>query len=426
MVRQGLLSTHRNFELLLLLVSGAFVLLAYESLDRSPVELPVNADRIFIQFTATVIAGHVALRVLCPKAPAQVYAIAMMLAAIGLVFVMRLAPEEAGDQVNWVTIGVVLMSLTLAAGRRYELLRRYKYSAAFLALVLLFVTGVFGTTINGARLWLTFGGFTIQTTELIKVGLIVFLASYLADEASVLSMPRLRVGNRTYSALPYLLPLLATWFATIAALALLRDLGSVAILLLLGTAALYIATGRAMYVVMGVLLVAATGALGYMLFDHAQVRIDTWLNPLDTPLGAGYQSSQAMFAIQAGGVTGEGVGMGTPDIIPAAPTDYIYSAIAEELGLIGAVSVILLFALLVVAGMRIALLCREPFGRMLAATISLLIGIQAVVIIAGNLRLVPTTGITLPLVSYGGSSIVVNMVLLGLLLAIAERASRRT
>ncbi len=426
MVRQGLLSTHRNFELLLLIVSGAFVLLAYESLDRSPVELPVNADRIFIQFTATVVAGHLALRVLCPKAPAQVYAIAMMLAAIGLVFVMRLAPEEAGDQVNWITIGVVLMSITLAAGRRYELLRRYKYSAAFLALVLLFVTGVFGTTINGARLWLTFGGFTIQTTELIKVGLIVFLASYLADEASVLSMPRLRVGNRTYSALPYLLPLLATWFATIAALALLRDLGSVAILLLLGTAALYIATGRAMYVVVGVLLVAATGALGYMLFDHAQVRIDTWLNPLETPLGAGYQSSQAMFAIQAGGVSGEGVGMGTPDIIPAAPTDYIYSAIAEELGLIGAVSVILLFALLVVAGMRIALLCREPFGRMLAATISLLIGIQAVVIIAGNLRLIPTTGITLPLVSYGGSSIVVNMVLLGLLLAIAERASRRT
>jgi cell division protein FtsW (lipid II flippase) len=426
MVRQGLLSTHRNFELLLLIVTGAFVLLAYESLDRSPVELPVNADRIFIQFTATVIAGHVALRVLCPKAPAQVYAIAMMLAAIGLVFVMRLAPEEAPDQANWITFGVVLMSITLAAGRRYELLRRYKYSAAFLALVLLFVTGVFGTTINGARLWLTFGGVTVQTTELIKVGLIVFLASYLADEASVLSMPKLRVGNRSYSALPYLLPLLATWFATIAALALLRDLGSVAILLLLGTAALYIATGRAMYVVVGVILVAATGALGYMLFDHAQVRIDTWLNPLDSPLGAGYQSSQAMFAIQAGGVTGEGIGMGSPDIIPAAPTDYIYSAIAEELGLIGAATVVLLFAMLVIAGMRIALLCREPFGRMLAATVSLLIGIQAVVIIAGNLRLIPTTGITLPLVSYGGSSIVVNMVLLGLLLAIAERASRRT
>lgn len=426
MVRQGLVSTHRNLELLLLVASGLFVLLAYQSLDRSPVELPGNAERIFIQFTATVVAGHLALRVLCPHAPAQVYAIAMMLAAIGLVFVMRLAPVEAQDQVNWISIGVALMAVTLLAGRRYELLRRYKYTAAFVALLLLFVTGIFGTTINGARLWLTIGGTSIQTTELIKVGIVVFLASYLADEASVLSMPSLRVGNRTYSTLPYLIPLLATWFATIAALALLRDLGSVAILLLLGTAALYIATGRSRYVVAGVLLVAATGALGYLLFDHAQVRIDTWLSPLDSPLGAGFQASQAMFAVQAGGVTGEGIGMGSPEVIPAAPTDYIYSAIAEELGLIGAASIVMLFALLLVAGMRIALLSREPFGRMLAATISLLIGIQAVVIIAGNLRLIPTTGITLPLVSYGGSSIVVNMVLLGLLLAIGERASRRS
>ncbi|MDZ7728131.1 MAG: FtsW/RodA/SpoVE family cell cycle protein [Dehalococcoidia bacterium] len=406
------------------MASIGFAYLGWQALETAAFTLPADTQAILTQFAITALAGHLALRVACPEAPGQPYAVAMMLAAIGLIFVFRLAPEETQDQANWISLGTVLLVAGVVAGYRYEVLRRYKYTAALGALFLLFVTGLFGETINGARLWIHVAGNSVQTTEFIKVGLVIFLAGYLADQASVLSMPRLRFGGRSYSALPYLVPLLVTWFAMIAALALLRDLGSVALLLGLAAGAIYIATGRLRYLVWSVAILVLTGAAGYLLFDHAQVRIDTWLDPFESPQGAGFQTAQSTFAIQAGGITGEGLGQGRPGVIPAAPTDYVYSAIAEELGLVGALAVVALFALLVVSGLRIALRSRDTFGAMLASCISLLIGIQALIIIGGNLRLIPTTGITLPLVSYGGSSIVVNLILLGLLLGIAQRSWR--
>lgn len=415
-------SGSRNAELVLVAAAIAFVTLGVRALELTDVALPEVRDRIVIQFAATVLAGHLLLRLFAPEAPAQVYAIAMLLAAIGMVFVLRLAPDEAQDQVNWITVGVVFMGIGAFGARWYRQLRRYRYTAAAISLALLMATGVLGDTINGARLWITVGGQSVQTTELIKVGLVVFLAGYLADEASVLSMPRLRFGNRTYTALPYLLPLILTWAAMLAALALLKDLGSVALLLLLAVSAVYLATGRVMYLAAGAVVLVSTGALGYVLFDHAQLRIDTWLDPLGSPLGSGYQTTQAMFAIQAGGITGAGPGLGQADVIPAVATDYVFSAIAEELGLAGALAVVTLFGLFVVAGLRVSLRTEDPFGRMLTACIALLIGIQAAVIIAGNLRLIPTTGITLPMVSYGGSSVVVNLFLVGLLMGIAHDA----
>ena len=307
------------------------------------------------------------------------------------------------------------------AARDYPRLRAYKYTSALLAVLLLVATGLFGTTINGARLWFTIAGQTVQSTELIKLFLVVFLAGYLADEASVLASPRLRFGGRSYSALPYLLPLLATLFIAIAALALLKDLGSIALLLLLTIGALYVATGRLSFVVGGLLLLASTGVFGYFAFDHARVRIDVWLDPFATADSSGYQTVQSLYAIQAGGVTGEGLGLGQPDTIPAATTDYIFDSIAEELGLAGALGVVLLYILLLFAGFRISLTMPDEYGRLLTAIISLLIATQAAVIIAGNLRIIPTTGITLPFVSYGGSSLIVNFVLLGLVLGISNR-----
>lgn len=427
MVIRGIVARQRNIELLLLAGGIGFVLLGEMALEAAAFTLPEGTDRIVLQFVITALAGHFALRWCCPDAPGQIYAIAMMLAAIGLIFVIRLAPDAAADQANWITVGTFLLVVTTAVGQRYDILQRHKYTAAVLALGLLVVTGLspLGVTQGGARLWINLGGYTVQSTEIIKVGLLIFLAGYLAQEASVLSMPRVRFGGRTYSSLPYLLPLAGVWFAMMMMLGLLRDLGSVALLLLLAVAAIYVATGLFRYVVAGMGLLALTAAAGYTLFSHAQVRIDMWLDPTQDPLGAGFQSSQSTYAIQAGGITGEGLGMGTPEIIPAAPTDYIFSAIGEELGLVGALCVVLLFGLLVVAGLRVALAAQDSFGQMLAACIALMTGIQALVIIAGNLRLIPTTGITLPFVSYGGSSLVVNLVLLGLLMAIAQRASRR-
>jgi cell division protein FtsW (lipid II flippase) len=208
----------------------------------------------------------------------------------------------------------------------------------------------------------------------------------------------------------------------IAALALLRDLGSIALLLLLVMGSLYVATGRLRFVAGGLALLAFTGVFGYFAFSHVQARVDVWLHPYEDAAGVGYQTVQSIYAIQAGGVTGEGLGLGQPDAIPAATTDYIISAIAEELGLAGATGVVLLYVVLLFAGLRIALDARDDYGRLLAASIAMLIAIQAAVIIAGNLRVIPTTGITQPFVSYGGSSLVINYALVGLLLGISNRA----
>ena len=417
-----MVSRERNFELAMILAGLGFIAIAWRALDASQFVLPSGTQRIVTQFAISALAGNVGLRIVAPHASAQAYALACFLAAVGLVFVIRLIPDSAQDQVNWITVGALAFVAFAWLGTRYQFLRRYTYTAGAAALAILVVTGVFGTTINGARLWITVGGQTIQTTELIKLFVVLFLAGYLAERGTVLATPTLKFGGRTYSSLPYLVPLLGLLLAAIAALALLKDLGSIALLVLLAVSLLYVSTGRARYLVWGLVLLAATGFAGYLAFDHAQLRIDTWLNPNEDPGGSGYQAMQATYAIQAGGITGEGLGLGQPDSIPAAATDYVFSAVAEELGLAGAIGVVLLYLLLLFAGLRAALVAPDAYGRLLTAGISLLIAIQAAVIVAGNLRIIPTTGITLPLISYGGSSIVVNFALLGLLAGISARA----
>jgi peptidoglycan glycosyltransferase len=397
----------------------AFIALAWKALDAAQFAMPAGSTRIIVQFLAVVAAGHVGLRFVAPDAAPQPFAIAMLLVAVGLAFVTRLAPDVAQNQANWATLGVMVMLATTWYAKRYQRLKQFTYTAAALAVATLVITGLFGTTIYGARLWITVAGQTVQTTEFIKLFLVFFLAGYLADEASVLAAPRMRFGGRDYSALPYLIPLALTWLIAMLAVALLKDLGSVMLLLMLAIGALYIATGRLRFVIGGVVLLAIALTLAYFVFGHVKTRVDVWLDPEADAQGTGYQTLQSIYAIQAGGVTGEGLGLGEPDRIPVAPTDYIFSAISEELGLAGAFGVSLLFVTLLFAGLRIALGVPDDYGRLLAASIALLIAIQAAVIIGGNLRIVPTTGITLPFVSYGGSSLVVNFALIGLLLGIS-------
>lgn len=416
-------SRSRNGELLLLSGSVAFLLLAWRALDAAGFAMPSSSGRILAQFVVSAAAGHVALRLVAPRAAAQPYAIALMLCAVGLAFITRLVPSVAVSQANWVTLGIVLMVVSAAAGQRYRLLRRYRYTAALVALAILVATGLFGTTINGARLWFRIAGQNVQSTELIKLFLVVFLAGYLADFGGALAAPRLRLGARTYSALPYVVPLVLTLLVAMAMIALLKDLGQIVLLIVLSMAMLYVATGRTVFIVGGFVLLGLSLVFGYFAFDHARTRIDVWLDPYADASGAGYQSLQAMYAIEAGGVTGEGLGVGDPEAIPIVSTDYIFSAIAEELGLAGAAGVLLLYLLLLVASFRVALSAPDDFGRLLATCIGLLLAIQAAVIVGGNLRLIPTTGITLPFVSYGGSSLVVNFALLGLLIGISNQAS---
>jgi cell division protein FtsW (lipid II flippase) len=423
-VGAGLRSGERNAELLLLGASIAFILIAERALDGAAVTVPSGFRGILTQFLVAMILGHVAIRFLAPDASRVPYAVAMLLTAVGLAFVARLEPGVAQDQSLWATLGVVVMVGGIVVGQRYRMLRSYRYTAALVAVLLLLITGIFGETINGARLWINVAGQSVQTTELIKIFMLIFLAGYLADSAGVLAAPRLTFGGRSYSALPYLVPLALTLLVAVLALGLLKDLGTIALLMLVTIGALYAATGRLVFVAGGVALLAVTGWLGYQLFDHVETRIDVWLNPFDDALGSGFQTSQALYAIQAGGITGEGLGQGSPDSIPAVPTDYIFSAIGEELGLAGALGVILLFVLLLFAGLRIAVRAPDDYGRLLAFSIALLIAVQAFVIIAGNLGLIPTTGITLPFVSYGGSSLVVNFALIGLLLGISDASAK--
>lgn len=419
-VGAGLRSGERNAELFLLAASAAFIFLAERALDGAAVTLPSGFRGILTQFIAVMILGHIGLRVLAPRASRFPYAVVMLLTAIGLAFVARLSPDTAQDQALWVMLGVVLMLGGVVVGRRYRVLRSYRYTAALIAVALLFLTGVFGTTINGARLWIEVAGQSIQTTELIKIFMLVFLAGYLADSADVLAAPRLTFAGRSYSALPYLVPLALTLLVAVLALGLLKDLGTIALLLIVTIGTLYVATGRTLFVVGGVLLLALTAVVGYRLFSHVETRIDVWLHPFDDVEVTSFQAAQGFYAIEAGGVTGEGLGRGMPDSIPAVPTDYIFSAIGEELGLAGALGVVLLFVLLLFAGLRIAVRAPDDYGRLLAFSIALLVGVQAFVIIAGNLGLIPTTGITLPFVSYGGSSLVVNFILIGVLLGISD------
>lgn len=417
-------SRERNTEFLLLAGAAGFILLAWRAMDAAGTTMPASSGRILSQFLASALLGHLGLRLVTPRAAGQPYAISLLLSAIGLAFVTRLVPTVAQAQANWITAGVVLMVISAGAGGRYQLLRRYKYTAALVAVLLLLATGLFGTTINGARLWLRIGGQNVQTTELIKLFLVVFIAGYLADFGGLLAAPRLRFAGRTYSALPYVIPFVATLLAAMMMIALLKDLGQIVLLILLAVAMVYVATGRLVFVLGGVVLLGLSLVLGYFAFNHARARIDIWLNPYEDASGGGYQTLQALYAIQAGGVTGEGLGLGDPTAIPIVSTDYIYSAIAEELGLAGALGVALLYVLFLYAGFRVALSATDDFGRLLAACIALLLAIQAAVIIAGNLRLIPTTGITLPFVSYGGSSLVVNYMLVGLLLGVSNRANQ--
>ncbi len=412
-------SASRGAELGLLIAPVALVLLGWRSLEASGVALPSGTGRIVTQFLLTAFAGHAGLRVFTPHAAPVLYPVAMVLAATGLIATLRLAPSSAGDQAHWISLGTAAMVTAAALRDQVWRLRTATYTSAAVAAALLVLTGIAGTTINGARLWFSVGGQLVQTTELIKLLVVVFLAGFLSRHGPALGSWSTRLGGRRYSALPVAAPLVLALSFLLGTLALLRDLGSVALLLALTTTGLVLATGKAWLAAIGLGLLVVVGAAGYVTFDHVEERVDVWLDPHADPLGSGFQTLQSSYAIAAGGVTGEGWGRGSPQSIPAASTDYVFSAVAEELGLLGAAAVIALYVTLAFGGLRVALDARDGFQRMLAALASLLIASQAAIIIAGNLRLIPTTGITLPFVSYGGSSLVVNFVLVGLVLAIS-------
>jgi cell division protein FtsW (lipid II flippase) len=305
-------------------------------------------------------------------------------------------------------------------------LRRYKYTWAAAGVGLLLLTFVFGTEINGQRLTLVLGPLSGQPTELLKVILVVFLAGYLSENRALLVEQDTRLGPLRLPPLPYLAPMVAMWAIALGIVVIQRDLGAALLFFGVFLAMLYIATGRLSLVIIGFVLFLLGSALMAMLFDHIRTRIDIWVDPFADPLGAGFQVVQALHAFARGGLLGVGLGAGLPEIagrppIPEVHTDFPLAALGEELGIVGVVAILGLYLVVVERGLRIGAAAADDFRSLLAVGLALVVGVQAFIIAAGNLKVLPLTGVTLPFISYGGSSLLANALVIGLLLALSDK-----
>lgn len=358
-----------------------------------------------------------------PNCDSYIMPLTAFLLSVGMVILYRLTPTLAEKQFYWILVGLALFVVTTLVFKDYEKLSNYKYLYILAGLLLLLISIVFGKATNGATSWIVIGGFSFQPSELVKVFMVLFLASYLDENRDLLI-----VGNRTTMgfAIPsfkYLGPLVIMWGMSLALLVLQKDLGTALIFFSTFMAMIYISTSRISYVVGGMLLFILGAYVSYKLFGHVRVRFVIWLNPWKDITGGGYQIVQSLFAIGSGGFFGTGLGLGFPKMIPVVESDFIFSAISEEMGLFGAVGLILVYIFLVYRGFKVALANRSDFGTLIAAGLTALLAIQAFVIIAGVSKLLPLTGITLPFISYGGSSIIVNFIIIALLLNISGKDS---
>jgi cell division protein FtsW (lipid II flippase) len=348
-------------------------------------------------------------------------ALAVVLAALGLAMVARLSPDLAHRQQLWLLLS---LGLALVAGPAFTQFRRFaafKYLWVVASLALFGLLILFGVEINGARLWIKVGPIQYEPIELIKLCIVLFLAAYLAEMADVIAAARawsLRAN------LKYLGPLFIGWGASMAILVVQRDLGMATLLLATFATLLFVATRRIDIVVFGALLFAAGAFWSVHHYPYVQTRIAVWFNPFADPLGAGYQSSQAYYSLAAGGLAGTGYRLGHPQFIPDVPTDYVYAALAEEFGLIGAIVVLAIFLDLVRRILATGLEQPDLYTKLLAAGLGATLGFQVVIIVAGVIGLLPLTGITLPFISYGGSSLVANFLLVALVWAMSARPRR--
>ena len=386
---------------------------------------------------AIALIAHLAARWTVPDADPTLLPMTVLLCAVGLTFVYRVEPGDGRRQLVWVAVGVAAFVLVLVWLRfDYRILERYKYVFGVSAIVLLMLPSVpgLGQRINGVKLWVEIGPLRFQPGEIAKIFLVIFLAGYLRDKREALARGRLKDFG----------PLLLIWGGAMLVLVQTSDLGSALLNFGIFLAMLYAATGRLSFVLAGLALFAGGAALLYDKLDRVQQRVTVWLEPwTDDKVYCSingrfeyrqncdsYQLVKSLYSIANGGYGGTGIGKGTfqtvdgTQLIPYLQTDFIYSAVAQELGLIGAAAVLLLFLALVARGMRVALVAHDGFSKLLAAGLSFGFALQTFIIVGGVLRLVPLTGITLPFVSYGGSSIVSNFVMLALLMLVSHRAVR--
>ncbi len=404
--------------LVIIITAGTYTLASLGTTS----DLPANIGP-FLGIVLALLAGaHVATRRLAPGGDGVLLPIAGLLNGLGYVWIARLDEDLAALQATWTAVGITAFVGTLALVRRTRDLERYRYTFMLVGvgLLLLPLVPVVGKTVNGARIWVELGPISFQPGEFAKIILAVFFASYLVDKREVLGMAANRLGPLTLPNLRHFGPVVLAWAASLLVMTAQRDLGSSLLFFALFVVMLWVATERASYLAVSGLLFAGGAFAAWSVFDHVQRRIAIWLDPWSDVTDQGFQVVQATFALAWGGVAGTGPGLGNPDRIPLIETDFIFAAIGEELGLLGSTGVIVAYLLMVGTGLRIALRAETPFNKLLATGLTTILGIQSFIIIGGVTRLVPLTGITLPFVSYGGSSLIANYVLLALLIRISD------
>jgi cell division protein FtsW (lipid II flippase) len=423
-IRRSLHPELRPRELWLVLPAAGLTLAGFWTLALSEERAPAPADLAPAWvFTATLLAVHLALSLRNHGADPFLLPVAGILTGLGLVMAYRLAPALADRQLVWAVLGLVVLAVVATLPWPLRWLRRYRYTWASLGFALVALTLIFGraTVEGGPRLWLGVGGLGFQPSELLKVLLAVFLAGYLDERRELLADSVYRLGRLKLPPLPYLLPLVVMWGFSLLLLVWQRDLGAAMLFFGIFLAMLYVATGRRRYAGAGLVLFVLGAVVVVQLFSHVRARFDIWFNPwLARP--ESFQVVQALEALAAGGVLGQGLGQGFPTYIPAVHTDFVFAALGEEIGLAGLLAVLGVYGLLFARGYRIALATRDSFAQLLATGLSTTLTLQTLIIVAGNLKLIPLTGITLPFVSYGGSSLLTNCLMIGLLLRISARS----
>jgi cell division protein FtsW (lipid II flippase) len=423
----------RTVEMFLVIFASALSLAAYVQVDINVLgHLPTNLTVVAAIAFALPLLAHFAIRWRIPYADPVILPCATLLNGLGLAMIHRIdlindpPTHGATQQLMWTALGIILLILVATVIRDHRPLQGYAYTIGLLGLLLLLlplVPGLGRGDVGGAQIWIQVGPFSFQPAEVAKVLLAVAFASYLVEKRDVLALAGWRILGIDLPRARDLGPILLVWLATLMVLVFQNDLGTSLLFFGLFVTMLYVSTQRPGWAIIGVLLFAVGAVFGYLTRGHVRVRVAAWLHPFDD-VAQSWQLIQAQFGLAWGGLLGRGLGEGRPGLTPLARSDFIATSLGEELGMAGLFAVILIYGLIVSRGLRTALACREPFGKLLAAGLSFAFALQVFLIIGGVTRLLPLTGLTTPFMSQGGSSLIANWVVMGLLLIISHQVRR--
>ena len=416
----------RNTELFLLCLAAVPVVLLYAMyVVNSNAQLSVATLGVPLGLFAAFAAAHVAIRFLAPGADPAILPIVFVLSGTGITFLTRLAPDAAVNQVVWLFLSVAAMVAALAVVRDLDSLADYKYTLGIAGVVLLVLPMLLGTEQNGSKLWIYIGSFSFQPGEFAKILITLFLAFYLATNREALSASMRKFGPVTLPRLRMLLPLLVMWGISLLVVVFERDLGSALLFFAFFVIMIYVATGRVSYVVVSLLLLAVGGVACYFLFGHVQNRVNIWIDPWSAAASGGYQIVQGLYSLADGGLVGTGIGNGLPTTIPFVQSDFIFAAIGEEMGLLGSSAILILFLLFCVRGLATAARAKSDCSAFSAVGLTCAISIQAFIIVGGVTKLLPLTGVTLPFMSQGGTSLLASFLIVSLLLRAGDEGTGR-